>query len=436
MARLIEAFSQFFDDNGDPLVNGLLKFVESGTNNTDKDTFADINETIANTNPVELDGDGRCPNIFGSGSYNVILYTSAMVQIQQFDPVGGDVSGVAFTDWDAITIYSEGAIVTGSDGLYYKSLSNGNEAQDPTTSADQWEEIRFMGVYNLNITYDEGDLVIDASGYIYRSLADSNLNNEPSSNPDKWGDPTNIAKTFPEKAIWPTISNNSIDSAKDLDFNPGSIPDSLGTSLIALESVMVKQLDAVWAVGANAGGLFTGTVAANTTYHCFVIVKDSDGSVDAGFDIDQDAANIPAGYSVYRRIHDIETDATPDIKAFTQSGDYIQLTDKEKVLDTTSPGTTAVNLQVVPSGPKKLARLRVHWNQGTTAHVYITSKDETDVAAGANFFTVFTASGGVYANVLGDWLSDSSGEIRYRSDVASVSRFTIDALGWTDGRTE
>ncbi|GAH01982.1 unnamed protein product, partial [marine sediment metagenome] len=41
MPRVIDAFAQFFDDNGDPLVNGFLAFKESGTNNTDKDTFAD-----------------------------------------------------------------------------------------------------------------------------------------------------------------------------------------------------------------------------------------------------------------------------------------------------------------------------------------------------------------------------------------------------------
>ena len=68
MARVIDPFSQFFDDNGDPLVNGFLKFVESGTNNTDKDTFADINETIANANPVPLTGAGRVHNVFGTGS--------------------------------------------------------------------------------------------------------------------------------------------------------------------------------------------------------------------------------------------------------------------------------------------------------------------------------------------------------------------------------
>jgi hypothetical protein len=40
MSRIIDAFTQFFDDDGDPLIDGWLAFKKSGTNNTDKDTFA------------------------------------------------------------------------------------------------------------------------------------------------------------------------------------------------------------------------------------------------------------------------------------------------------------------------------------------------------------------------------------------------------------
>ena len=74
MARIIEPFEQFFDGEGDPLTNGWLKFTETGTNLTDRDTFADVNLTIANTNPLQLDSEGRCPNVFGTGLYRVTLF--------------------------------------------------------------------------------------------------------------------------------------------------------------------------------------------------------------------------------------------------------------------------------------------------------------------------------------------------------------------------
>lgn len=190
MARIIDAFTQFFDDNGDPLVDGWLRFTESGTNNTDKDTFKDSGETIANTNPVQLDGAGRCPSVFGTGSYNVRSFTddsgSPGVQIQQFDPVGGDAVDGAFSEWISTTIYPDGEIVTASNGKYYRSLMASNQNNDPTISPTQWEEVQLTGAYNSSIEYAIGELVID-DGYLYRSLVASNLNNTPADNPTDWG---------------------------------------------------------------------------------------------------------------------------------------------------------------------------------------------------------------------------------------------------------
>ena len=186
MPRIIDAFTQFFDDNGDPLIEGFLKFVESGTNNTDKDTFADIGEAIPNSNPVALDAAGRCPNIFGTGTYNVISYTSSMVQIQQFDPVGGDPAEGAFSAWDAETVYSAGDLVTGSDGNYYRSLVAANQNNNPTTSPSFWEEVAFRQIWNTNVTYGLGDTVYASDGFLYISTAASNLGNNPTTDNTKW----------------------------------------------------------------------------------------------------------------------------------------------------------------------------------------------------------------------------------------------------------
>jgi hypothetical protein len=93
MSRIIAAFTQFFDDAGDPLENGFLGFYVAGTTSTPKATYADKDQTIPNSNPVELDAAGRCPSVFGVGLYRVILYERNPVtglpgtQIQVFDPV-------------------------------------------------------------------------------------------------------------------------------------------------------------------------------------------------------------------------------------------------------------------------------------------------------------------------------------------------------------
>ena len=85
--RLGSIGTQYSDDPGNPLIDGKLFIYESGTL-TLKDTFADINLTIANTNPVILDGAGRQPNVWFEGFAKIILTSSDDVQIEERDPIG------------------------------------------------------------------------------------------------------------------------------------------------------------------------------------------------------------------------------------------------------------------------------------------------------------------------------------------------------------
>lgn len=132
MARLIDPFEQFFDTNGEPLVNGLLYFFETGSSTVVKPTYADSAMSILNTNPVILNGDGRCPNIFGEGAYRVILATSDDIQLVVRDPVGGDNNLGFGSDWDQEVIYSTNDVVYES-GSYWVSLSNNNQNNRPST---------------------------------------------------------------------------------------------------------------------------------------------------------------------------------------------------------------------------------------------------------------------------------------------------------------
>ena len=190
MPRVISAFKQFFDGSGDPLVSGWLYFTESGTTSTDKNTYADVSEATANANPLQLDAEGRCPNCFGSGSYRVVSYTndegSLGVQIQQRDPVGDLVGSGSFSNWNAEFIYSLGDTVETSAGVYYRSLVNNNQGNDPTTSSSEWEQVEFVNYYSSAKTYSQYDRVRDASGCIYVSQTNSNTGNTPSANSVEW----------------------------------------------------------------------------------------------------------------------------------------------------------------------------------------------------------------------------------------------------------
>lgn len=194
MSRVIAPFAQFFDGNGDPLANGFLRFLESRTNNTLKTTYADANQTIPNSNPVQLDAEGRCPNVFGQGIYRVDLYTYNPVTglpgtlIQSFDPVQSEYvnigAGGNFSDWDETVTYEISEIVI-RNGKYYRSIQTGNVGQDPETHPDYWEQITFLRYWNTNVTYLTDDVVIHNSA-LYFSLADANKGNIPLSSPAWW----------------------------------------------------------------------------------------------------------------------------------------------------------------------------------------------------------------------------------------------------------
>lgn len=112
----------------------------------------------------------------------------------------------------------------------------------------------------------------------------------------------------PKKHITGLVLSNDADTAHDINITAGEARDSTNAVDLVLASEITKQIDVGWAVGDDDGGLFAGAVAANTIYHVFLIKRSDTGVVDAGFDIDPAAANIPANYDYYRWIGYVLTD--------------------------------------------------------------------------------------------------------------------------------
>jgi hypothetical protein len=146
MTRLINAFEQMLDGSGDPVPSGLIDFFESGSSSARKTTFADSAQTIPNANPVVLGGDGRCPNVFGTGSYNAILRTAAGVQILARDPVGQG-GGLTFgDDWSSTREYSATDQVRDA-ATYWQSLVSGNLGNQPSLdSGAKWVKTDFKQI--------------------------------------------------------------------------------------------------------------------------------------------------------------------------------------------------------------------------------------------------------------------------------------------------
>jgi hypothetical protein len=175
---------QYFDDAGDPVIDGKLYFYESGTI-VDKVVYFDVNLSIPHAQPVELTAAGRQPPIFFSGTANVIL-THQGGQIEVSDPEGGAASETSFPAWNGSTIWDFGDIVVGSDGNYYVSIIANNQASDPTSTPAAWTQIRFIRVWNTNESYEPLVIVEASDGLLYTGVTSSNTGNNPIGDLTNW----------------------------------------------------------------------------------------------------------------------------------------------------------------------------------------------------------------------------------------------------------
>ena len=266
MARFGEINAQYFDDAGDPLGSGKLYFYESGTT-TPKVTYADINLTIPNTNPVILTAAGRQPNIFFNGNAKGILTDKNDVQILVRDPIGE--TGANFGDaWVATKIYSANAVVIGSDGVYYRSLANGNQNNNPTTTSGFWT-LLYSVEWNAGITYSAGDVVTYGSTQ-YQSLQDSNLNQNPSTVTAYWASLAFAWLATRTYAIHENVvGTDGILYTSLQNSNTGNVPASsgaywVGTSAAAAASATAAATSATAAATSATAAATSATDSANS----------------------------------------------------------------------------------------------------------------------------------------------------------------------------
>jgi hypothetical protein len=202
-----------------------------------------------------------------------------------------------------------------------------------------------------------------------------------------WSTPT--AQTLPRSYLAGLGLSNGTDFDHDIDIAVGECRDGADTQDLVLAAAVGKQIDVAWAAGGTpgvpAGGLFAGAaaIAVDLWYHVFLIRKDSDGSIDAGFDDNLSCTNIPPGYTAFRRIGSVQMkSATPDLKQFIQDGDYVQWTDPVMEVNLASTGTTAtLSAQLsTPLGLRNRVLLNVASFSGPGGAAYIYDPQLTALA--------------------------------------------------------
>lgn len=93
--RILNQSPVYFDNAGAPCSNGFLTFSDTGTSNP-RTAYSDKALSVPVTNPLVLDAAGRAPvDIWGSGSYRVVLKKSDGVVIKTLDNVDELSTGAA-----------------------------------------------------------------------------------------------------------------------------------------------------------------------------------------------------------------------------------------------------------------------------------------------------------------------------------------------------
>lgn len=449
MSRFSNPVAQYSDGDGVPLPGSELSFFEPGTT-TDKDTFSDSGLTTANSNPVVADSDGRIPSIFLDGTYAVVLKNAAGSTIWTRDPVGDTTEG-QFETWLNDNTYNIPDLVKGSDNKFYRSLTNANQGNDPTSSAANWEEIEFERIFNTNVTYALGDRSIGSDGFEYTSKTASNTGNDPTSDSTNWGTGINDSRIdgsvvtgviLPRGYISGLVTSNGTDTDHDIDTAVGECVDSTNAVNITLSSSITKQIDANWVEGTDLGGFPSGlTLTADTWYHYFVIAK-ADGTVDSGWDTSLSASNLLADatdFTLFRRIASHLTDGSSNIIAYFQTANEFLWDVPVSDLSQSNPGTTAVTAQLsVPTSivVSSIVVYRVTDTSpvGLTA-VLVTALKQADTVPTSTLLSAATDVSAEISVVSPRIETDVSAQIRFRFDVSTTGHsIRITTFGWIDFR--
>ncbi len=139
----------------------------------------------------------------------------------------------------------------------------------------------------------------------------------------------------------------------DIEISPGRSFIAAGALRLpaVLSVAQTRSLNQTWTQGGPGGRASGVSLTANTTYHVFLLRRDSDGAISFVLDTSVAAANRPAGWSS-RFIGSVITDGSNNIRPFVQQGPFFYWQTIFDDLNSSNYTTSSANLQslTVPAG--------------------------------------------------------------------------------------
>jgi hypothetical protein len=214
--------------------------------------------------------------------------------------------------------------------------------------------------------------------------------------------------------------------------------DSTNAIAMTLASSINKTTGA-WTVGTGNGALDTGSIAASTWYHVYLIERTDLTVTDVLISLSASAPTMPANYTFKRRIGAMKTNGSSQWTLFHQLGDEFLWDTPVVDVNVSTLSTTATLFTLsVPAGVQINSLFRGNMNNATLGTLLlINSPDESAVASSAllgNQTADNAVSGSAAGNIFTlNVRTNTSAQIRAVSSVASTG-LAIATYGWIDTR--
>lgn len=230
------------------------------------------------------------------------------------------------------------------------------------------------------------------------------------------------------------------DADHDIVISVGSCRDDGDAFIMGLAAVLTKRSDAPWALGDDAGGMDTGTVAVDKTYHVHLIGRSDTGIIDALFSLSATAPTMPTNYDSSRRLGSVLTDGSANIIDFTQKGDEFLWKVPIQAFQDQAPGANLVTKTMkIPLGVKVWSVITVQFLDTSFAAgtvILFQSADQTDTTPtiGVNHLRIRATNNNPTMTKLAI-RSNLFSQIFYKIDPDSADIFiTVTSHGWIDRR--
>jgi hypothetical protein len=221
-------------------------------------------------------------------------------------------------------------------------------------------------------------------------------------------------------------------SSNQFNVAAGVAADSTNVDMLNLSATLTKTT-ALWVPG-TGGALDTGAIANSTWYHVFLIKNVSTQTVDVLISLSPTAPTLPSGYTRFRRIGSMKTNASAQWNFFVQNGDEFLWGTTAMDVNNQNPGTTATLYAVsVPTGISVLALLSLAFSATTVAQALYVWSPLASSAKGA----LYTLANPVASQTVGcdaRFRTNTAAQIYANCVGASGNSFYASAYGWIDSR--